>query len=96
MRLKTYQSVIFSLLAPILIVFLGVQSSYWFDLRANLSAVEITYSLLAVTVGGYIFNHVKIISIPKRLIAWFTYVLAVAITIFWVSLFTACTNGDCL
>lgn len=96
MKLSTFQAIILSVAAPGLIVFLGVQSSYWLHLRSNLATVEMVYSILAMCIGVYTFSRIKIISRPNLLVAWLIYVLILMSIIFWVGLLTACGYGDCL
>ena len=96
MKLSKYQALLISIIIPSLIVFLGVQSSYWFNLRSNLGFVELAYSFLAIYVGAYAFSKIRVVSKPKLIVAWVVYFLGLAATIFWVSLITACSNGDCL
>ena len=81
---------------PSLIVFLGVQSSYWFSLRSGLDVVELAYSFVAIFIGVYAFSKIRIVSKPKLVLAWLVYLFWLAAIIFWVSLITACSNGDCL
>ena len=96
MKLNKYQALLISIIIPSLIAFLGVQSSYWFGFRSNLGLVEFVYSFLAICVGAYAFSKIRIVSKPKLIIAWLIYLLGLAAIIFWVSLITACNNGDCL
>ena len=96
MKLSTYQALSISILGPCLIVFLGVQSTYWFNLRPELRNIEIIYSLAAIFVGALAFKQIKLRSKTKLVLAWLGYAFALVNIIFWVSLFTACSNGDCL
>lgn len=96
MKRSTFQSIILSIVAPSLVVFLGVQSSYWLNIRSNLATVEMVYSILAMCIGVYTFFRIKIISRPKLLVVWVIYVLILISIIFWAGLLTACGNGDCL
>jgi hypothetical protein len=84
-----------ALLVPTLIVVIGVQSTFWFDLRASLSNVETIYISFSL-IGLYFFSKIKFDSKLKLVIAWAVYLFVLANIIFWASLFTACANGDCL
>ena len=96
MKLSTYQVLSISILGPILIVFLGVQSTYWFNLRPEIRNIEIIYSLAAICIGVFVFKQIKIQSKTKLAFAWLAYAFALVVIIFFVSLLTACSNGDCL
>ena len=84
-----------ALLLPTLIVVIGVQSTYWFNLRAYLSNVEIIYTSLSL-IGLYFFSKIKFNSVVILVFAWLLYLFGLANIIFWGSLFTACINGDCV
>ena len=96
MKLSTYQAFSISILGPCFIVFLGVQSTYWFNLRPELRNIEIIISLAAIFIGVFAFKQIKLRAKTKLVLAWLAYVFALVNIIFWVSLFTACSNGDCL
>ena len=96
MKLSTYQALAISILGPCIIVFLGVQSTYWFNLRPEIRNIEIIYSLVAIFIGALAFKQIKLGSKTKLVLAWLAYAFILANIILWVSLFTACSNGDCL
>ena len=96
MKISTYQALSISIFGPSLIVFLGVQSTYWFNLRPELGKVEIIYSLAAIFIGALAFKQIKLQSKTKTALAWSAYAIVLMVIIFWVSLLTACSNGDCL
>jgi uncharacterized membrane protein len=85
-----------SIIIPLLIVVLGVQSSFWLSARSSLNDIEIVYMFIAAVTGALSFSKLTISSKPKKIIFWLLYLFLMSQIIFWGSLLTACANGDCL
>ena len=96
MKLSRFKLFLLSIVAPILVTFIGVQSSYWFNMRNNLDAISLVYFVVAYIVGSLVFKQISFSSKPILIVAWLVYLTTVFIIILWVSLLAACGRGDCL
>jgi len=85
-----------SVLLPVVIVFLSVQLTYIFNIRSSLVLVESIYTIMAAVCGAYFFKNIQFKTKSISIVSWVVYVIVLVFLVFWVSLLTACGNGDCL
>ncbi|MDK1286796.1 hypothetical protein [Pseudoalteromonas umbrosa] len=88
--------VITSLIFPIIINVLSVQSTFWFSSVKSINNFESVYIFTSIAIGVFIFSKVNFPSNSWRIWAWVIYLAALFQIIFWGNLLTACANGDCL
>ena len=85
-------ALIVAVLVPILIGWLGVQAQFWLG-----AVIASPLGLLpALLVGVIASSKVNFESTRSKYIFISTYILAVLIVLFLVSLLTSCANGDCI
>lgn len=89
-------ALLLSFLVPAIVASLAVQSTYWFNVRPTLVSVEFVYTVLATSSGLFFLKNLKFTSKLMSIVVWLMYTASLIPIIFFASLFTACSNGDCL
>lgn len=59
MELRRFKLLVLSIFVPMIVAFIGAQSSYWFNMRDNLDAIALTYLVVAYIAGSLAFKQIS-------------------------------------
>ena len=81
---------------PIVIVWLGTQSAYWAGTISGNWPYTMPSFFFGIIIGITCITFMPFENKKTKIITLIIYIPTIVISLFFVGLFTACSNGDCL